>query len=70
MKVLEFAFDAGENSDYLPHKSGPTVWCTQALLTMIQRRAGSRHWMNMAQKFVRGVHRGRIHTGGRELTGI
>ena len=22
MKVLEFAFDAGENSDYLPHKYG------------------------------------------------
>ena len=53
MKVLEFAFDSREESDYLPHNyTTNCVVYTGKLMTIIQSAAGMRRWMRRTDSFL------------------
>ena len=55
MKVLQFAFDARESSNYLPHTIPQTVWFIQELTTTIQPEAGIIQW-EKRQGFCKRIH--------------
>ena len=70
MKVLEFAFDAGENSDYLPHKYGTNC----VVYTGTHDNDTAEGWFASLDEhdrnFVREYIGSRIHTGGRDSLGF
>ncbi|MFQ9702521.1 MAG: hypothetical protein ACLR0U_10085 [Enterocloster clostridioformis] len=73
MKVPEFGFDAGEDSDYLPHNTRDQSLrgVRQALMTMTPAEGWYASLDEHGRKFGQGQHRSPVHTGGRApLIGI